>query len=370
MTWNPDQPFNALPALPPAVDLESTKVLKACIAARTSLEGLRQGGLLLPNQGLLINLLPILEAKGSSEIENIVTTTDELFRYSQQMEEADPMTKEALRYRTALNEGGKSLNTRPLSTRTALDICSTIKGVEMEVRRVPGTALKSSALGRTIYTPPDGEDRLKDLLSNWERYLHQQDGVDPLIKMAVGHYQFEAIHPFGDGNGRTGRVMNILYLMSQGLLEAPILYLSRHIVLNKETYYRNLLEVTKTGEWEPWILFMLEAVEVTSGWTLEKIKAVQGLMDHTRSYLSQSAPKICSHELVEVIFEQPYCRIQDLVERGIAKRQTASVYLKEMCRLGVLEEHQAGKEKLFVHFKLLDVMKSEGHAWEGYDLEN
>jgi Fic family protein len=192
------------------------------------------------------------------------------------------------------------------------------------------------------------------------------DDLDPLIKMAVSHYQFEAIHPFGDGNGRTGRIMNILFLMTKDLLDFPILYLSRHIVLNKEDYYSRLLDVTKNGSWEPWIIYMLEAVEQTSTWTLNKIMAVQQLIDHTRSYISHEAPKIYTHELVEAIFQQPYCRISNLVELGIAKRQTASVYLKELCKLGVLEETSIGKEKLFIHPKLLNLMKIDGHSWIAY----
>jgi Fic family protein len=364
--WTPNQPFNDLPPLPPKTDLESKRVLKACISARTSLEGLRQGARLLPNQGLLINLLPILEAKGSSEIENIVTTTDQLFKFSQQIEVADPPTKEALLYRTALNEGAKSIEHRPLCTKTALEVCSTIKSHDIEIRRVLGTAPKNMNSGETIYTPPEGEHVLKRLLSNWERYLHMDDDLDPLIKMAVSHYQFEAIHPFGDGNGRTGRIMNILFLMTKDLLDFPILYLSRHIVLNKEDYYSRLLDVTKNGSWEPWIIYMLEAVEQTSTWTLNKIMAVQQLIDHTRSYISHEAPKIYTHELVEAIFQQPYCRISNLVELGIAKRQTASVYLKELCKLGVLEETSIGKEKLFIHPKLLNLMKIDGHSWIAY----
>ena len=341
-------------------------ILRACIPARAALAELKQAGELLPNQGLLINLLPLLEAKDSSEIENIVTTTDKLFQYADEDDNADPATREALRYRTALATGFRRLSERPLTANTAIDICSTIKSVDMQVRRVPGTKLMNPATGAVIYTPPEGEDQLNALLSNWEQFLHDDDGLDPLIKMAIAHYQFEAIHPFTDGNGRTGRVLNILYLIQQGLITLPILYLSRYIVQNKADYYRLLLDVTREQNWEEWILYMLAAVEQTSYWTTAKIGATRQLMEHTGHYLQAQLPKIYSHELVQIIFQQPYCRIQNLVEAGIAKRQTASVYLKQLCEVGVLEERQVGKEKLFIHPKLVQLLSQDSNSIATY----
>lgn len=346
--------------------METIAILKACIPARAALAELKQAGELLPNQGLLINLLPLLEAKDSSEIENIVTTTDKLFQYADEDDSADPATREALRYRTALATGFRRLSERPLTANTAIDICSTIKSVDMQVRRVPGTKLMNPASGEVIYTPPEGKDQLKQLLSNWEQFLHAEDGLDPLIKMAIAHYQFEAIHPFTDGNGRTGRVLNILYLIQQGLITLPILYLSRHIVQNKADYYRLLLGVTREQNWEDWILYMLAAVEHTSQWTTAKIAATRQLMEHTGQYLQAQLPKIYSHELLQVIFQQPYCRIYNLVDAGIAKRQTASVYLKQLCEVGVLEERQVGKEKLFIHPKLVLLLSWDSNAVTGY----
>ncbi len=367
MTWQPDQPHNQLPPLPPpAESYDTLKVLKACIPARAALAELKQAGELLPNQGLLINLLPLLEAKDSSEIENIATTTDKLFQYAQEDSHADPMTKEALRYRTALREGFAQLTRRPLCANTALEICSTIKAMQMDVRKVPGTVLRNRATGNTIYTPPTGEAAIRDLLSNWEAFLHQQDDIDPLIKMAIAHYQFEAIHPFIDGNGRTGRVLNILYLIDQNLLSLPILYLSRHIVQNKQDYYSLLLGVTAQQNWEPWILYILKAVENTAHWTTAKIAAVRSLQEITANYLRSNLPKVYSHELVQLIFEQPYCRISDLVDRDIAKRQTASAYLKQLCDIGVLNEIQSGKEKLFVHPKLTRLMTQDSNQFDHY----
>jgi len=249
LAWHPEQPHNQLPQLPPAQELETRPVLKACIEARAALAELKQAAELIPNQAMLINTIPLLEAKDSSEIENIVTTTDRLFQYAQGHDNADPATKEALRYRTALHQGFRSIKARPLCTATAVDVCRTLKGVAMDIRRTPGTQLANDRTGEVVYTPPEGEARLRDMLANWERFLHNQVDLDPLIRMAVGHYQFEAIHPFTDGNGRTGRVLNILYLIQEELLSLPILYLSRHVIAHKADYYRLLLSVTRDGAW-------------------------------------------------------------------------------------------------------------------------
>ena len=367
MIWQPDIPFNTLALLPPSAQaIESVAVLKACIPARAALAELKQAGELLPNQGLLINLLPILEAKDSSEIENIVTTSDKLFQYAQKDSLADSATKEALRYRTALYQGFQQLNNRPLCTNTAIEICSTLKAAAMNIRKIPGTTLSDQATGEIIYTPPIGEVKIRDLLSNWEQFLHTEDDLDPLIKMAIAHYQFEAIHPFSDGNGRTGRILNILYLIEQQILTLPILYLSRYILQHKNEYYQQLIQVTASGDWEAWIIYMLNAVEQTAGWTTNKIAAVRTLIQHTTEYVRQHLPKLYSHELMQIIFEQPYCRITNLTEKGIAKRQTASVYLKHLCDIGVLQEIQTGKEKFFVHPKLIELMTQDSNSFSHY----
>ena len=236
----------------------------------------------------------------------------------------------------------------------------------MDIRRSPGTQLANDRTGEVIYTPPEGEDRLRSLLANWERFLHNETELDPLIRMAVGHYQFEAIHPFTDGNGRTGRVINILFLIQQELLNLPILYLSRHIIANKADYYRLLLEVTRDQAWEPWVLFMLKAVEETSRWTTGKIAAIRQLAEHTTEHVRLSLPKIYSRELVDVIFEQPYCRIGNLVDKQIGQRQAASRYLKELVSLGVLREMTYGKEKLFIHPKLMQLLSRDSNEFQAY----
>lgn len=356
-TFNPGMPFNNLPLLPPRQEIETKPILKLCIEARSALAELKTAGNLIPNQSVLINIIPILEAKDSSAIENIVTTTDKLFRFADSTSESfDATTKEALRYRTALRTGFASLAERPLSTRTAIDICSVIKDKSMDIRKIPGTALANDARGRAIYTPPVGESLIRDLLSNWEKFIHNEREIDPLVRMAIGHYQFEAIHPFTDGNGRTGRILNILFLIQEKLLTIPILYLSRFIIRNKNDYYQLLLDVTTKGAWEPWVLYILRAVVESSQWTTKKIKTIRTLTIKTADIVRKKSPSIYSKELVDILFTQPYCRISNLVDADLAKRQTASTYLKQLCDIGVLHEVREGREKLFINPKLIKLL--------------
>lgn len=362
MAFDPSQPYNDLPGLPPAVDIETKPLLKACIEARAALAELKIAGALIPNQSVLINTIPLLEAQASSEIENIVTTTDALFRYAQMEDQTgDLATKEALRYRTALYQGYVSLRDRPISTNTAIQVCSHIKNVEMGIRRVPGIALANAATGQVIYTPPVAEALLREKLANWERFVHERTDIDPLIRMAVAHYQFEAIHPFTDGNGRTGRILNLLMLVEQGLLELPVLYLSRYILQEKASYYRGLNAVTTDAAWEPWIMFMLTAVTETARWTTGKIRAICQLQENAVAFVRERAPKIYTRELVDLLFVQPYCRIQNVVESGVAKRQTASIYLKQLAELGMLREVKIGREKLFLHPNFVRLLTSDDH---------
>lgn len=360
-SFDPARAYNDLPSLPPQADLETRAVLKACIEASRAVAELKQAGRLLPNQDVLINTIPLLEARASSEIENIVTTTDQLFRYAQPDREAlaDPATKEALRYRTALRRGVESLKRKPLATATAVEVCRTLLGVKLDIRRVPGTALVNEGTSDVVYTPPEGDALLRTLLANWERFLHDSEDVDPLIRMAVAHYQFEAIHPFSDGNGRTGRILNLLFLVEQELLELPVLYLSRAIIRQKADYYRLLLAVTTRGAWEDWILYMLRAVDETARWTTARIRAIRQLMQETAEYVRAEASGAYSQELVELIFVQPYCRIKNVVEAGIAQRQTAAVYLKQLANAGVLEEVKVGREKLFINPRLMRLLTAE-----------
>lgn len=358
--FNPEIPYNNIPLLPPSVNLETPLILRACIEANKELAKLKMAERLIPNQTVLINSIPLLESQASSAIENIVTTTDDLFKYADSQSAAiSSEVKETLRYRTALYQGIKSITQRPLSISTVCEICSIIREVEMDIRRFPGTTLINDATKEKIYTPPEGEDRLRSLLSNWQNYLYQDDKVDPLIKLAVQHYQFEAIHPFSDGNGRTGRIINLLYLVDRGLLDTPILYLSRYIIQNKASYYSNLLRVTTHQDWSEWVLYFLAAIRETSKWTTKKIIAIQDLIVNTCIFVQNRSPLVYNRDLIELLFVQPYIRINNLVERNLAGRFTASKHLKILCDIGILEEIRVGREKLFINRKFLDLLKEK-----------
>lgn len=366
--FDPNTPYNVLPLLPPPQDIETKPILRKCIEATRQLEGLRQAARHIPNQEVLINSIPLREAKDSSAIENIVTTNDKLFRFANaNPDHADPATREILRYRTALRNGFDNLKHRPLTVQTATALCRTIKNYDLDVRAIPGTTLTNHATGLVIYTPPEGVDVINDKLKNWEKYLHDENGVDPIIRMAVAHYQFEAIHPFPDGNGRTGRALNILYLIDQKRLDLPILYLSQYINANRDTYYKLLMAVTASQEWEPWILFMLDAVQQTAHWTTNKIEAIKALMDDTFRFVKMSLPKVSNRrELVDLLFTQPYCRTADLVQNGIASRNIAAKYLKELAAAQVLEQRKEGREVLYINVKFLELLKSNAHEFTPY----
>ena len=368
MEFYRDKPFNSLPLLPPDADIETKPILRQAIKASRELAHLKRSGELIPNQDVLINTIPLLEAQGSSEIENIVTTTDKLFRLSsRESAEADPATKEALRYRTALREGFLEIKRRPVSTKIMVTICRTIRNIDIDIRKTPGTKLANQATGEIIYTPPEGEVIIREKLANWERFANEKSDIDPLIRMAVLHYQFEAIHPFSDGNGRTGRILNILFLVQEGLIDLPILYLSGYFLRNRTEYYNLLHEVTEKEAWEQWILFMLEAVEETARWTSEKIDAIRDLLSHTCEYVKEKLPKIYSRELVDNIFFQPYCRIENLVDAGIGKREAASKYLKALANIGILKEEKIGREKMFIHPAFLKLLTTDRNGIERYD---
>jgi Fic family protein len=368
LNFDPKIAYNDLPPLPPEVDLETKAILKLCTAARVSIEGLKQMGKSIPNEAVLINTIPLLEAQASSEIENIVTTTDQLFRYADaNQKNADSATKEALRYGTALREGSNNISRKPLCAATAVQVCRTIKGMDMDIRN-SRVYIGNKAAERVVYTPPEGEDVLRAKLLNWEKFLHESKDLDPLVRMAAGHYYFEAIHPFTDGNGRTGRVLNILYLVDKGLLDVPVLYLSRYIIQHKADYYRLLLNVTAKGEWHPWIEFMLTAVNETAQWTKEKVESIGALHEATKEFIREEHIGVYTYELVEQLFMQPYIRIGNLVEANIGHRETVSKYLKELVDAGVLEERKEGREKLFLNVRFLELMQSDGNKFRTFNL--
>lgn len=356
MSWSPEVPFNDLPPLPPVgLDLEPKRVLKATIEARAAVATLVHAAQVLPNPNILIHAVPLLEAQASSEIENIVTTADELFKHVESGG-GDHATKEALRYRAALFAGVDSIRSRPLTVETAAKICSQLQGRDMAVRAVPGTRIANPATRQVVYAPPEGADLIREKLSAWERFVHAQDDLDPLVRMAVAHYQFEAIHPFHDGNGRTGRVINILMLIEAGLLNDPILYLSRAIIARKNDYYRLLRAVTADGAWIDWILYMLDVVRDSAASTTRKISSIRTCQDDIAERARAATPGGRDAQFQAVLFERPYCRINTVAERCDVSRQTASSWLHALVEAGLLTDIRVGRELLFVNDEFLNVL--------------
>lgn len=356
MSWNPEVPFNALPPLPPeSIDLEPKAVLKATVEARAALATLAQAGRLLPNPAILIHTVPLLEAQASSEIENIVTTADELFKHVESGG-GDHATKEALRYRSALFAGVDAIKRRPLTAATAAKVCSELHGRDIDVRTVPGTRIANPTTMEIVYAPPEGAEVIRDKLSDWERFVHAEDDLDPLVRMAVAHYQFEAIHPFHDGNGRTGRVLNILMLIEAGLLDDPILYLSRAIISRKNDYYRFLRAVTAEGAWTEWVLYMLDVVRESATSTTSKIAGIRACQEDIAERARAVTPGGRDAQFLGVIFEQPYCRIGTVAERCDVSRQTASGWLHALVAADILRDVKVGRELLFVNHEFLDVL--------------
>jgi Fic family protein len=359
MTYYRDRPYNDLPLLPPAgIELETRAVLKQTVASARALADLRGMAAKVPNPRILINGIVLQEARLSSEIENIVTTSDELYQAAANGDSVtDTHTKEVLRYREALWHGFEQIKKRPLNTNLCIELVGVLRQIQMDVRKVPGTALKNQA-DEIVYTPPEGESLIRDKLGNLEKFIHAEDDIDPLVKLAVMHYQFESIHPFSDGNGRTGRILNVLYLVEKGLLDLPVLYLSHYILRNKAAYYTGLRNVTEADKWEEWILFMLRGVEQTARETCELVDRILKLMEVTADRIHAEQPGIYSKDLVEVIFSNPYCRIRFLEDSKIAKRQTASTYLQKLSGMKVLTPRKVGREMYYINDGLLRILSA------------
>ncbi len=351
MAFDRSQPYNDLPLLPPATDLESKAVLKQVIASRTAMANLRGAAKLLPNQGVLIQAIGLQEAKLSSEIENIVTTNDDLFRgFANDGEGASPQTKEVLRYKDALWQGHQWVKQgMPLTTRLFETLYQTVKLADDGVRRLPGTRLANPGSGQIVYSPPEGEAVIRDKLANLEQFINGASDLDPLVRMAVMHYQFEAIHPFPDGNGRVGRILNILQLQAEGLMDVPILYLSRYIIENKAAYYRGLSGVTENGDWESWVLYMLRGVETMADVTRQRIEAVLTLMAAASSAAEKVLPKVQVPAILDVVFRHPYCKVRFLEDAGLGSRPTCTKYLRVLVGAGLLREHSVWKQNYFIN---------------------
>lgn len=351
---------NELRYLPPEGDIESKTVLKQLNKATRALAELKAYAEVIPNKEILISTIALQEAKASSEIENIITTNDSLYKAMATTEsKIDANTKEVLQYREALWYGIKLIEEKELiTTNMIIEIQQILEGNRGGIRKLPGTALKNALTGETVYTPPSGEELIRKLLANLEEYYNIPDDIDSLIKLAVTHYQFEAIHPFYDGNGRTGRILNILYLLKEGLLDSPILYLSSYIIRNKKEYYELLNKVTKDNDWESWIIYMLKAIEFTSKETLITAKEIKNLIDATIDFVKEKEPKIYSKELIEFIFKEVYLKANQLVDNGLSSRKTVVKYLKALEEIGVLQSEKVGREVIYINTALFNLLKN------------
>jgi len=359
MSFDKEKPFNDLPVLPPEGELETKLILKKVIDARAALASLDASNKRLPNESLLANAVILQEAKLSSEIENIVTTNDALYQSLALENLTDPNLKEVISYSKALWLGYKFVGENGfISTRILIDMMQVIKETGVGIRKIPGTKISNHVTGEIVYTPPEGEDVILEKLKNLEQYINNKnDTIDPLVKMSVMHYQFESIHPFHDGNGRTGRILNIIFLVLSGLIKNPILYLSKYIVENKNDYYNKLRGVTERGEWEQWIVYMLSAVEETAKYTEKKIQDICVLMETTAQTIKKESPRIYSKELVDALFKLPYCKRKFLVDAGIVKDKTAGKYLMELEKVGILKAEKVGREKLYFNKAFFDLLR-------------
>lgn len=359
-------PYNDLPLLPPKADIETKSILRKTISAGRALAQLNGTLLNLPNPTLFLDTIYLQEAKASSEVENIITTNDELYKSLVAARKVETSaTKEVLSYKKALWLGLEELKTKPfITTNLCVKIVQCIKQNNASIRNIPGTTL-SNASGEVIYTPPSGETIIREKLANLEKFINENDTssaeqsrtLDPLIKMAILHYQFEAIHPFPDGNGRTGRILLLLYLKLSGLLDTPAIYLSEYIIKNKVEYYRCLRDVTEKNEWEDYILYMLDMIEEISNKILKRLNEITTLMEKTATEIKNKLPKIYSKELIEILFRLPYTKRQHLIDENIGNLKTVGNYLIALEKNGFLKSEKVGKEKLYLNQKLLKILE-------------
>lgn len=358
MPWlNKQKPHNTLAALPPRVTIETTQVLKKAIIANKYLAELKGSCLRLPNPDILLNTIILQESKDSSAIENIVTTQDALYQAVLNPAENIPSeTKEVLRYREAIYTGQRALQKTGLITgNTSIAIMQLIKQIQTGYRKLPGTQLANPITKEIIYTPPES-NLVAEKMFEWEKFVNEPSEIDPVIRMALMHYQFEAIHPFSDGNGRTGRILNVLFFMKENLLTLPVLYHSSYIIQHKTEYYTCLRDVTENDAWEQWILFMLQAVQETSLNTLNIINNMLQLKEQTLKEVKKLSQKLPAYELNELIFSYPYIKIKVLEDHRIAKRQAASVYLQQLSLKKILKPLKLGREMYYINDKLMAII--------------
>ena len=358
MPFSSAVPYNDLPPLPPSCDVETKAILKKCLSATRVLAELKGVASLLPDQTILVNSILLQESKLSSEIENIITEQDDLFEADlDEEQETNPAVVKVLRYRKALSYGIDCLTENHFSLDLIRQIYNVLTGNEADFRKSGELiAIRNKQTKDIRYTPPSGGKVVMEKLQNMTHFLVNPNGLDPLIKMAVAHYQFGAILPFMNENGRIGRILNVLYLFSAKLLNNPIFYLSRYIVRAKNDYHNLQRKVTENDDWEPWILYILNGVEETALWTTERVLEIRKLFDETLTLCKEKAPEIYSKELIELIFRQPYCRISFLRDYDIAKRQSASKYLKRLEDIGILKGEKRGRELIFKHPALMKIL--------------
>ena len=353
-------PYNDLPQLPPEADIETKSILRKTISAGRALAQLNGALKNLPNPVLFLDTIYLQEAKASSEVENIITTNDELYQsLVAERKIENPATKEVLCYKEALWLGLEQLKTKPfITTNLCIKIVQCIKQNTAAIRVTTGTTL-CTPHGEVIYTPPSGETVIREKLANLEKFINEDNNIDPLIKMALMHYQFEAIHPFLDGNGRTGRILLLLYLKLSGLLEIPAIYLSEYIIKNKTAYYQKLRGVTEKEEWENYILYILDMVEETSAKGLERLNKITTAMDKTADEIKKKLPKIYSKDLIEILFRLPYTKRQHLIAENIGNLKTVGNYLIALEENGFLKSVKVGKEKLYLNQQLLEILENK-----------
>ena len=348
-----------IPTLPLAIELETVPVLKKAASAHRYLAELKGMSRSIPNQSILVNTLALQEAKDSSAIENIITTHDELFREELFPEYAsNASAKEVKNYVTALKRGFDLVQQSSLLTNNhILSIQEALENNRAGFRKLPGTELKNDLTGEIVYTPPQSHDEILRLMSNLERFINDDtmSTLDPLIKMSIIHHQFESIHPFYDGNGRTGRIINVLYLVAKGLLDIPVLYLSRYIVCNKADYYQKLQNVRENGEWEPWVLYMLDSVETTSRQTITIIQEIGTAINQYRDGIRESC-KFYSQDLINNLFYHPYTKIEFLTQALNITRPTATKYLDALCAEGYLQKEKIGRSNYYINKALFGIL--------------
>jgi Fic family protein len=363
MAYNKNTPYNDLPSLKDVNFTESPEILRHLAKASRHLGELNGLCASLPDPQLLINTIVLQESKDSSAIENIVTTQDELYKAAAEDEIASHAAKEVLSYREALYIGLEKMTGQQnlLTTNTMVEIMQTIKQNKSGIRNTPGTALKNAINGEIVFTPPCCEDVLREKLSALEQFINdpENSSLDPLVKMALIHYQFEAIHPFADGNGRTGRIVNALYLVQQGLLTQPVLYLSSYIVKYKTEYYQLLRAVTEQNNWHDWVMYILTALAETAQLTTKKIRAMLSLKENYEKQMKETLGTSYSYELLQLMFTAPYLKIEILEKRKMAHRQTASVWLNKLSAANILRPHKIGRTTYFINYRLMELLSAD-----------